>query len=669
MGNRRRIVPDDLRNFRFVYEPNISRDAKSVLFTVSQVKDDDEYSSAIWKYSEQKCNPVVDSMSRAFSPVWSPDQSKFLFLTTRKGKDAKSDSEIWVCNEEGLEKRMVCYLQGSRIIEAKWSPDSSKIFFLSEYSGDVRSEPASDVRVITRRLFRFDGKGYQHDKRTHVFCVNLNDSEIRRITSGEFDVAAYDISPTGKTIAFVSNMSKEADFENGLDVYTVSIDGGTPAKLFHNAGPITSIAYSPNGEYISFVGHDYRFRFNTPLEVWIVKSSSGEVRNLSHGLDRPARNSTLSDVSMDRWFLPPIWSEASDSIYFLATDSGRSGIFELSLTNSKIRRLTSGDNCVTNFSLATDGTIAFVKSDPVNPPELFLLSGSTEKIEQITEFNSHLKSDLELSQPREFRFHASDQVVVHGIFYPPTVPSRDDRAPACIVEIHGGGGTEGFQFMHEFQCLAALGFAVLTCNFRGTQGYGEDYMKVLTGHYMEKDYSDIIEMIRYAVEQGWVDSKRIGVTGGSYGGYLTNWAITHDGSLFAAAVTDRSVVNLYSFYGTTDGYRLIEEDVQMSFPWNEPNHYLNKSPIAYTKNVTTPLLMIHSEQDYRCPIEQAYQLFSFLKRQGKEVVLVEFPGESHGLSWGGKPHHRIERLKFGLWWFTKHIHTGQKSDPPFQVPE
>ena len=331
-------------------------------------------------------------------------------------------------------------------------------------------------------------------------------------------------------------------------------------------------------------------------------------------------------------------------------------IFAANIASLGIQEVTSGDQVVTGFSVDSGGKIAFTRMDPTHPAELFVQE-SASKPRQLSSFNAELLAEIELSEVKEFHFPASDREEIHGFFMSPTGKPNGTKPP-CIIEIHGGGGTEGYQFMLEFQCLAALGYAVATCNFRGTSGYGEAFMKVLTGHYMEKDYSDIIDMVDYLVEKGWVDDKRIGVTGGSYGGYLTNWAISHS-KLFAAAVTDRSVVNLFSFYGTSDDYRLIEEDVQESFPWDRPEHYLAKSPISYTKEITTPLLIMHSEQDFRCRLEQVEQLYAFLKRQGKEVVLAIFPEESHGLSRGGAPHHRVERLELMLWWFMSHIQTGE----------
>lgn len=664
--NKRLIAPQDLHNFRFVHAPSISPDGNNVIFILSQTKNDQEYSGAVWKYKVEsgRLSSIIDSGYRISSPKWSPSGDRLLYLVNNG-----SELELWVCDAQGYDKRKIASVRGRKIVDPKWSRDGRYIYFLSDFQLE-KAENSSDVRVITRRFYRFDGEGYQHDRRIHVFRVDaqgIHGSEMTRLTSGSYDVVAYDVSPDGSQVAFVANMDRDADIQNNADIYTVSTFSSrsevAPKKIYASRGPISSVSYSPDGNYLAFIGNDYRFKFNTPEEVWLLDPSQGKVSNISHALNRPARNAVGSDASMDSWDLAPAW-RGNDQVLFLATDRGRSNIYASNIESGKVSPVTSGDHVITSFTIAGNGTIAYVKMNPVLLPELFVLRDGQEV--QATNFNNELLSRLVLTLPREFTFKARDGVEVHGFFSEPTL-NKGGRPPPCIVQIHGGGGAEGFQFMHEFQCQAAQGFAILTCNFRGTQGYGEDYMRVLTGHYMEKDYADIIDMVEYALKQGWIDPKRVGVTGGSYGGYLTNWAISHDGDLFAAAVTDRSVVNLYSFYGTSDDYRLIEEDVQVSFPWDRPEHYISKSPIGYTKNVSTPLLIIHSEEDYRCPLEQAEQLYAFLKRQGKEVVLVVFPGENHGLSRGGKPHHRIERLLFNLWWFTSHIDAGSSVEPPLPV--
>lgn len=656
----RTITPSDVHNFKFVHSAAISSDQNAILFVLTQTKGDNEYSSSIWKHYEGRLYPVISNVGRATNPLWSQDSKHFLFLAT--SSENGGSTQLWIADSEGMNRRKLADIKNRKIINPKWTKDDRFIFFISDYDSDIRPEPKSDVRVVTRMNYRFDGEGYFGETRPHIFKVSVDKGILQRITLGDFDVSDYDISPDGKSVAFVSNTSKDADYQNNMDIYAISTKGGTPKKLIESKGPIASLSYSPDGKSIAYIGDDYRFKFNTPAEVWVCKIKTGKTTNISKKLDRPARNSIVSDVMMDNWVLSPVWNRDSNLVYFTATDRGRCNIYSSDF-QGLVRQVTFGNRVVTSFSLSTNGSLAFVRMDPTHLPELyFLASGSSNPI-QLTDFNSDLLSQLKLSSPREFTFRASDKVEVHGFFLPPSGTQEKKKEPPCIVEIHGGGGTEGFQFMHEFQCLAAQGFAVLTCNFRGTAGYGEDYMRVLTGHYMEKDYSDIIEATEYAIKKGWVDKKRLGVTGGSYGGYLTNWTVTHS-KLFSAAVTDRSVVNLYSFYGTSDDYRLIEEDVQMSFPWDRPEHYLSKSPIAHTKNVSTPLLIMHADQDFRCRLEQAEQLYAFLKRQGKEAELVIFPGESHGLSRGGKPHHRVERLGFMLWWFTSHINTGKKVERP-----
>ena len=201
--------------------------------------------------------------------------------------------------------------------------------------------------------------------------------------------------------------------------------------------------------------------------------------------------------------VPPSWN--GSEVFFVATDCGRCNIFAANTETRKVRSVTSGNHLITSLSISRNGTIAYAKMDPTHLPELFFLPQNGRE-DQVTDFNGELLSHLKLTKPQEFTFKARDGVEVHGFLYEPT-RKLDNTPPACIVQVHGGGGAEGFQFMHEFQCEAAQGFAVLTCNFRGTQGYGEDYMRVLTGHYMEKDYSDIIDMVKHALRQGWVDKK------------------------------------------------------------------------------------------------------------------------------------------------------------------
>ena len=455
------------------------------------------------------------------NPVFSKNGDRFFYLSS----NTDGSQELWISNQAGLDRRQILRLEKRKISSPRWSHDEKSVLFLSDSDPLRVGTPKTDVRLINRMNYRFDGEGYLHDRRTHVFELTLEDGAIRQVTQGEFDVVAFDLSPDGKTVAFVSNIEKDADFQNNLDIYTVSSGGGGISKLTKNKGSMSSLSYSPDGNYIAFIGDDYRFKFNTPVQVWVNDIKNQKTFCVSNELDRPSRNSVYSDSMMNSSTLEPVWDSGSKTIYFTATDRGRCNIFAADTGSLEVREVTSGRQVVTGFSLSNNGTIAFTRMDPTHPVELYLQHPNSNP-QQVSTLNANLISEIEFSELREFTFRARDGHEVHG-FFMPALGKQNGEKPSCIVQIHGGGGTEGYRFMFEFQCLAALGYSVAACNFRGTVGYGEDFMKVLTGHYMEKDYSDIIDMVGHIVESGWIDERRIGVTGGSYGGYLTNWAISH----------------------------------------------------------------------------------------------------------------------------------------------
>jgi dipeptidyl aminopeptidase/acylaminoacyl peptidase len=250
---------------------------------------------------------------------------------------------------------------------------------------------------------------------------------------------------------------------------------------------------------------------------------------------------------------------------------------------------------------------------------------------------------------------ADDQVEIQGWLMKPVGYVEGQRYPT-VLEIHGGPhGMYGNAYFHEFQVLAAAGYAVVYCNPRGSQGYGQEFVRYTHGRWGEKDLPDVMAAVDHAIAQGVADPDRLGVTGGSYGGFMTNWVIGHS-DRFKAAVTQRCVSNMLSFYGTSDiGSTFGDYEVGAGFAWDNPEEYLRMSPITYVQNMRTPLRIIHSEQDYRCPIEQAEQLYVALKMLDREVDFVRFPNENHNLSRSGKPKHRVERLNYIVGWFQEHL--------------
>jgi dipeptidyl aminopeptidase/acylaminoacyl peptidase len=325
-----------------------------------------------------------------------------------------------------------------------------------------------------------------------------------------------------------------------------------------------------------------------------------------------------------------------------------------------VKAITEGKIRVESYSIDDSGKkIAFNAGSAVYPTELWIKDGSNQNL--ITEMNKSLLKKLRIIPPEEFWFTASDGVNVQGWIIKPKGFKRGTKYPA-VIQIHGGPRSAyGYKFdgaEHEFQVLADHGYVVVYTNPRASIGYGEQFAGLVSGAWGERDYQDIMEATDYVIENyDFIDPKRFGVLGGSYGGFMTNWIVGHT-DRYKAAITMRSISNWYSFHGTSDiGWMTLptHELINGSDPWDNLELCMEKSPISYVKNITTPLLIIHSEEDYRCPMEQGEQLYIALKKLDRTTEFVRFPGEPHGLSRSGKPKHRIERIQHIVRWFERYL--------------
>jgi dipeptidyl aminopeptidase/acylaminoacyl peptidase len=348
-----------------------------------------------------------------------------------------------------------------------------------------------------------------------------------------------------------------------------------------------------------------------------------------------------------------VWSKDGRFIYFTTADTPYKNLYKLKLENSSIESVIS-KRTVDGYSISNDKKIAFIAMTSTKPCELYLKS---DKVEQLTHFNSKLLSNLKIIEPELFTFKNRLGRLVDGWIIKPVDFDEKEKVP-CVLEIHGGPrGVYGDGIFQEFQLLAAEGYAVIYTNPRGSAGYEEDYTQAVMRHYGEVDYEDLMDFTFTALEKyPWIDKERLGVTGGSYGGYMTNWIISQT-DIFKAAVTFRSISNWVSKFGVSDiGYMQPESISGHKTYWGEAiTEQLKHSPIYYVNNVKTPCLIIHSEEDYRCPMDQAEQWFTALKLNNIPTVLVRFPEENHELSRSGKPKHREIRFERMLRWFKEYL--------------
>jgi acylaminoacyl-peptidase len=633
-------------------EIQISPDGKTILFVKSIVNvKENRYESHIWTVSTdgEKPRQFTNCVGNDTKPIWSPDGKIIYFLSNRSmgGKNEKKLNRLWSMSAQGGEASIVAEVEnGIRLPQL--SPDGKRFLFLTrkEEDSEARSDKESDVLWITKLRYKLNGEPFFPYTRVQLFVVNSRGGRPKQLTKGPFDISSACWSPDSKEIAFITNIE---DHDHSLirDVYLIPATGGEPHKVTDGTIMARTVSWSPNRKLIAYTGHEplglnYTGWRNT--EIWVVPIKGGKKRNLTASFDR----------SVSRRGANLIWSPDSCEIYFAAPNHAAINILKVAVGSGDVEQVTEEKFRVSSFSKIGE-TIAFSAVETLWPNEVWLHDADGTR--RLTKVNNDVMRGLKLSEPEEYWFTASDGVKIQGWIMKPLNYEEGKMYPT-VVQVHGGPmGSYGYSLSHQFQILARHGYAVVYCNPRMSTGYGEEFAAQCSGRYGEKDYTDIMECVDYVLKNyTFVDADKMGVAGGSYGGWMTNWIVGHT-DRFAAAVTSRSISNWDSFHGISDiGPTWVPWQVGFGQdPWETPSKIREKSPLTYVECIKTPLLIIHSEQDWRCPIAEGEQLYIALKKIRGEVEFIRFPDENHGLSGRGKPKHRIERLRHILRWFEKYL--------------
>jgi dipeptidyl aminopeptidase/acylaminoacyl peptidase len=497
--------------------------------------------------------------------------------------------------------------------------------------------------------YKANGDGFIYDRRPHIFVVSVSgDTSCQQITDGDWADTDPTWSPNGRDIAFVSARHADRDDDNAADVWVVSPDGGPPRQITDTAGPVSMPVFSPDGHTIAYLGHRYKHDSGRHTRLFTVPVAGGP--------------SVCITADFDRTCAPffgrtrPIWSPQGRWIFFLVEDQGNHHVYRVCATADVApERTVAGERQVTDISLARDGQrLAFTAATPVTPAEVFLCHADGTDERQLTAFNRAWQAEVALSQPQRLCYRRDGYDLDCWVMRPyGFTPGK--RYPA-LLNIHGGPHLcYGNTFFDEFQVYAGAGYVVIYTNPRGSQGYGEAFSRAVVGDWGGGDFADVMAGVEEALRRcDFIDPERLGVMGGSYGGFLTSWAVSHT-QRFKAACSERAANNPYTLFGTSDIGHIFSEAESGYLPWENMQWYIDHAPLTYTKNIHTPLLIIHSEDDLRCPIEQAEQLFIALKKQHKEVLFVRFPDENHELSRSGRPRHRLERFRYILEWFARYV--------------
>lgn len=647
---KRAITAEDLYKMKFTGSPALSPDGRSVVYVVTEVsKEENGYSSSLFISDlDGEPRPLThpygeENLIRDTKPKWSPTGDAIAFLSNRNEKP-----QVWLLPINGGEARPVTAAEEG-VDDFNWSPDGTRIVFTAKEKPDDKEEN-EDVIVITRLRYKGNGEGYR-DGYSQIWVTDLESRETAKLTSGPYDYQSPSFTPSGEQILYLASKNEDHELTNLNDLYLYDLKNKVEKEIHKGKGPIMNPCLSPDGKWIAFAGHDQGEISSTNPTLWTLPIDGGEARNLTAELDRPVGNYVGVDASYDQSGRPLKWAADGQSILFMVTFGGDCFVKSVSLDGDIEDAVVYGTSVITSFDEA-NGTLAFVKATPHSTGDLFLKSdGNTA---QLSNHNAELFSEISLSTPDSFIYKGADGWDIEGWILPPT-DTTGEKVPV-VVEIHGGPHTSyGNALHHEFQLLAARGYAVVYTNPRGSHGYGNEFVKACVGDWGNKDREDIMLGLDYVLDHyDYCDPNQLYVTGGSYGGIMTNYIVTQT-DRFRAAVTQRCISNMYSFFGTSDiGFYFGAHQLGDADQWENEEKIMQFSPIRNARNVKTPTCIIHSEEDYRCPMEQAEQWYVALTRLGVDTKFIRFKGENHELSRSGKPKNRIRRLEEIIGWFKQH---------------
>lgn len=672
-AQQRGFLPQDYYRLVTPSDVQVSPAGDLVAFTVTTVvEEDNERHREVWMQRLDNGQPdgapfrFTDPTRESTRPRWSPDGT-LLSFSSRRGDEPNS---IWFVRVtapggeafhiEGVESAPVWSPDGQWIAytrapsdddddDGEDSRDSREGWIAPDAISSTLNAERFDGRVVTSMRYKRDGTlslrpHYSINPKSQLFVVSASGGEPQQLTDLPFSVGGAVWSADGNTLLFTGNEEQDNEYneESTGQIYAVSVAGGDVRTLTTNPGTESRPAISPNGEQLAFTYTAERGAQTDLMVVDIAPDGTfrGEPRNLT--------------ANWDYRIGGPTWTSNGRNIRWSAGIGGNSHVFEVSARGGEITQVTSGDRRLSSVSTSENGRImAYTATDAVTPPEVFVARADGTREQRLTSLSEELLSEITLQPAERLTWTVADGTEIEGWVIKP-VGYQPGRKYPLILKIHGGPhGAYGNTFFPTFHALSNTGFFVLYPNPRGSSGYGHDFMYATRGQWGEMDKEDYLNGVEAAVAKyPEIDPARVGVSGGSYGGFMTNW-LTATTDRFSAAVTSRSIVNWESWWGNSDAQRLTEYEFYGP-PWEQRELYRRLSPITYVEDVTAPTLIIHSENDYRTPIGDGEQWFMSLMKRNIPVELVRYPRSSHGLSRTGEPWLLVDRMERLRSWF-KHF--------------
>ncbi len=640
---KRPVRHDDLLRFRFLARPAFSPDGTKIAYMVHQANfGKNGYDSNIWVHdlATGENRRLTSSDEEQFF-TWDEGGASLLFASRRGGSEGKG-TRFYSIRPDGGEAvpRFTIPLKctgaeplgdGRYLVTAQWEPE-------------FHNPEGADYLVFEQVPFLANGQGFVGQRRTGLGLYDPKSGSLVRVTPELMEVERYSLSPDGRSALLVATEYRDVRPEYN---HVYSLDLATGAVRCLSGGTAFSFrAAKPWGDGVLVTGSDKELGCSQNSRFFLLKE--GELTCLTPDLDSSLKDSTSSDCRYGLADRADDFELLGDRGVYCSTDGFRSHLHSL-FPDGRTERLTHGLSTVNGWQVHGD-RVAVVGSEGLRLQELYIVEGGSER--RLTNFNGFTEEELELSAPGYVQVDNGQGWLLDGWYMKPIGFGEGRRYPT-ILHIHGGPKTAfSDDYFHEMQCWAARGYAVVYTNPRGSDGRGSDFADI-RGSYGEKDYHDLMAFTDWCVEHlPFVDTERLFVTGGSYGGYMTNWIVTHT-DRFRAAVAQRSISNWASKFGSSDiGYYYVQDQHEHR-PWEGDTPWKD-SPLRYAPKAGTPLLLIHSMEDYRCEMDQAFQMFTAMKVLGVESRLCLFRGENHELSRSGRPKNRLPRLREITGWFDAH---------------
>ncbi len=638
---------DDIFHIKSVSAPKVIKEENSATYYVTHLDEkENKYVTHLHETNAYGLKQLTFDNERVSQVAHSNDGNLTLFVA--KGDNDKP--QIFLLRRTGGEREQLTN-ETDGVSNPMFSNDGTSVFYHVNVKRKDKEDDKSDDKKqpvhITNMKYKSDGLpgpfGYKEESHQVVKKIDIESREVETVLSGSADYTLLGELADG--FIYTTNESDDEDFNFTNTLYVKEKAVALQNKAIYGA------EVSEDEAHVLLLTTDFNYKNAAHLTIEILDLETFKLTDVTGKLDRPAGSAVVQDVQQSEETKVFSWISNREFVFLLSED-GAVNLYKGNV-DAEVHPLLQSEHNIFGMD-AYDDKVYLTISTPVSPSELYVFDLNTNQLTQLTEENREYIESREIVTPESIHFESFDDEEIHGWFMKPAGFKKQEKYP-LVVNIHGGPHAfYAHTFFHEMQVLAGLGYAVLFTNPRGSHSYSQKFVDYVRGDYGNTDYKDIMASVDYVLEAyDFIDEDRLGVTGGSYGGFMTNWIVGHT-NRFKAAVTQRSISNWISFRGVSDiGYYFTDWQIQAGL--NDIEKLWHHSPLKYVDNVETPLLILHSEYDFRCPIEQAEQFYIELKYRKKTAEFVRFPDADHNLSRTGAPHLRVKRLEYMTEWFNKYL--------------